>query len=294
MSEFLRTPDSRFENLPEYPFTPHYIELGNLRMHYVDEGAGDRGELLLLHGQGAWSYIYRKMIPLLADAGFRVLAPDLIGFGRSDKPVAADAYSHAAHIAWLDAFLDRVGVPGMHAFCHDWGAFFAMRIAAESPARLGRLIFSSCQAPLPNPNGSQWFNAWRRRMFAAPTFPISQMVQEGVQRTLSAAELAGYDAPFPDESFKVAPKMFPFIHPVVLSGDELADYQAAWAKLAHWQQPVLTLFCDRDARQAEALKTHIPGAAGQPHRVFPNCSFYLQEDQSGALADATIDFLGKK
>ena len=292
MSEFLRTPDSRFESLPDYPFEPHYLQLGDLRMHYIDEGSGNRGEVLLLHGQGAWSFIYRKMIRLLADAGFRVLAPDLIGFGRSDKPVAADAHSHAAHVAWLDAFLDRVGVPGMPAFCHDWGAFFAFRIAAESPGRLGRMLLSSTQVPLPSPGGSVWFNAWRRRMFAAPNFPISGMVQEGVQRTLSAEELAGYDAPFPDESFKVGPKMFPFMHPVVLQGDELADYEAAWTTLADWHQPVLTLFCDRDARQAEALVAHLPGAAGQPHQVLPNCSFYIQEDQAGNLADATIEFLG--
>lgn len=291
MSEFLRTPDSRFEHLPDFPLKPNYLELGELRMHYLDEGSGDRGELLLLHGQGSWSFIYRKMISLLATAGFRVLAPDLIGFGRSDKPVAGEAHSHEQHVAWLDGFLDQVGVPAINAFCHDWGGHFAMRIAAESPGRLGRLIFANTQPPLPNPQGKDWFMAWRRRMFAAPAFPISAMVQEGVERTLSAAELRGYDAPFPDESFKVGPKMFPLMHPLVLEGESADRYAQAWRALAEWRQPVLTLFCDREARNAEALQKHIPGAAGQPHRILPHCSFFIQEDQAGALSDAVSDFL---
>lgn len=296
MDALLRTPDHRFESLPDYPYLPHYVDLpdgagGSVRMHYVDEGNGRLGELVLLHGQGSWSFIYRHMIPVLVAAGFRVLAPDFIGFGRSDKPTDAAMHTHANHVAWLGAFVDQVCMPGAHAFCFDWGGHFALRMATARPARFGRLILSNAQPPLPNAAGKAWFLAWRERMFAAPEFPIAGMVQEGVLRTLSPAEVAGYEAPFPDERYKLGPRSFPLMHPVVLEGAEAEDYELAWTEMRAWTRPVLTLFCEREARHAEAVQAHIPGAAGQPHRLVPHCSFFLQEDQSPALAENIVAFL---
>ena len=296
MTQTLRTPEARFQGLADYPFRPHYLELGEgegagLRMHYLDEGTARLGEVLLLHGQGSWSYIYRHMIPVLVAAGFRVLAPDFIGFGRSDKPADAGLHTHANHVRWLGEFVDQVAMPGVHAFCFDWGGHFAMRLATGRPARFGRLIYSNAQPPLANPDGRKWFLDWRARMFAAPAFPISGMVQEGVLRTLSPAEIAGYEAPFPDEPYKLGPRTFPLIHPVVLEGAEAELYALAWAEMRGWTQPFLTLFCEREARNAAALQAHIPGAAGLPHRLVPHCSFFLQEDQSPALAENIVGFL---
>ncbi|RMF98292.1 MAG: alpha/beta fold hydrolase [Gammaproteobacteria bacterium] len=295
MSEILRTPDDCFAGLPDYDFTPHYLELdgedAGLRMHYLDEGSGERGELVLLHGQGSWCYIYRHMIGPLVAAGYRVLAPDFIGFGRSDKPADGERHSHAAHHRWLQAFLDACTSPGVHLYCFDWGSNFALPVITGDPGRYGKLIFSSAQPPLPNPPGKQWFLDWRARMFAQPKFPMGEMVAEGVAREMSAAEIAAYDAPFPDERYKAGPKRFPMIHPVVLEEPEARVYIEAWNAMGAWQGPALTLYNSNDGRNAQAFQQQIPGAAGQPHQLLPDCSFYLIEDHPQRLAQAVVDFL---
>ena len=296
MSQVLRTPDNCFSALADFTFTPHYVEVpdgaaGTLRMHYLDEGSGENGEIVLLHGQGSWCYIYRHMLAPLVDAGFRVLAPDFIGFGRSDKPADGEQHTHAHHVMWLSAFLEQVTKPGVHLYCFDWGANFALRIVTENPARFGRLIFTSAQPPPDKPVTDGWFIDWRARMFSLPKFPMGEMVAEGVRRGLSDGEIAAYDAPFPDETYKVGPRQFPMIHPVVLDGVEAQRYRDAWDAMGSWLGPTLTLFNADDKYNAERFQWQIPGAKGQPHQLYPDTSFYALEDHGPAMAAAAADFL---
>ncbi len=296
MNNVLRTPEERFEGLHDFAFAPHYLDVENadgekLRMHYLDEGTDAHGTLVLFHGQGSWGYIYRHMIPPLVDAGIRVLVPDFIGFGRSDKPVDGKRHTHSAHVDWLGQFIDQVAPPHVAAFCFDWGGHFAMRMAVEQPGRFGKLAYSNAQPPLANPQGAKWFLAWRADKFAQPEFPISGMVAEGVKREFLELERAGFDAPFPDEAHKAGPKQFPWMHPVILEGPEAEAYQQAWTAMAKWQKPFLMLSCEGEARNAEVMQKHIPGAAGQPHQSLTGCSFFLQEDKSPELASALIEFV---
>lgn len=197
MKQPLRTPDERFRNLPEYDFAPHYVEIpderfGSLRMHYLEEGPPDAPVVLLLHGQGSWVYLYRRMIPLLVAGGFRVIAPDYIGFGRSDKLPSTDDYTFQKHIDWMTAFFDAMKLRDVTAYLFDWGGFFALRIAAERPEFFGRLILSNTMLPTGRGSGRDWFIKWREQQFAMPRFPQGEMVNDGVANKLRPEVIAAF------------------------------------------------------------------------------------------------------
>ena len=298
MAGILRTPDERFADLPDYAFTPHYVELddaefGSLRMHYLDEGPRDGNIVLLLHGQGCWSYIFRDMIPILTAAGHRVIAPDFIGFGRSDKLPSTDDYTFEKHVGWLKAFFRTMEFQQIDAYLFDWGGFFGLRIAGDDPDVFGRIALSNTQLPTGDAPGREWFINWRAEQFAMPQFPQGDMVDDGSYKKLEPHIIAAYDAPYPDESFKTGPRRFPMILPISPDMGSVPENRVAWDKLADWQAPVLTLFSadfKGSAMGPEKLLGHIPGTEGQPHELLTGAGFYLIEDKSTELAESLVRF----
>lgn len=295
-----RTPDECFRDLPGYDFQPHYIDIpdprfNKLRMHYLDEGNPAGKIILLLHGQGCWSYIFRNMIPELVTAGYRVIVPDYIGFGRSDKLPNTDDYSFQNHIDWLVAFLTGMKINDVIAYMFDWGGYFGLRIAAEHPDFFSRIVLTNTHLPKGDSVGesAKWFITWREKQLALPRFPQGEMVNEGVVNKLTPDIIAAFDAPYPDESFKAAPRRFPMILPFGPDSAAGPANQAAWEKLASWKKPVLTLFSKSFAGSAmgpELLLSHLPGAQNQPHCLLENASFYVVEDQPVEIARHIVRF----
>ncbi|MEM9208415.1 MAG: haloalkane dehalogenase [Pseudomonadota bacterium] len=289
----LRTPDARFANLPDYPFVGRYTDVDGLQLHYVDEGPGDGEAVLLLHGEPSWSYLYRFMIPPLADAGFRVIAPDLIGFGKSDKLGKRADYSYARHVQWMTAFVENLGLTDINLFCQDWGSLIGLRVAAENEARFARIVLANGGLPTGDQPMPKAFRQWQRFARMSPWFPIGKIIQKATRRTLSAAEVAAYDAPFPSERYKAAARAFPLLVPTTPDNPASEANRAAWQTLERWEKPFLTLFSDRDpiTRGGERLwQSRVPGAAHAPHRVMKNGGHFLQEDCGPELAAAMISF----
>jgi haloalkane dehalogenase len=289
----LRTPDDRFEHLPGYGFEPHYVEVDGLRIHYVDEGSGP--VVLLMHGEPTWSYLYRKMIPILVDAGLRPVAPDLVGFGRSDKPGDRTEYTYAGHVAWMHGFLRVLDLRDVTLFGQDWGGLIGLRLVGEDPDRFAGVVASN--TGLPNGDGpmSEAFMRWREFSQTTPTFPVGNIVAGGCATAkLSAEEIAAYDAPFPDESFKEGARQFPLLVPTTPDDPAAPANRAAWETLSTWERPFLTAFSDQDAvtRGNDAhLQARIPGANGQPHTTIVGAGHFLQEDKGEELAQVVVDFV---
>ena len=298
----IRTPDDRFKNLPGYDFQPHYLDLdggefGPLRMHYLDEGPAEGEIVVLLHGQGCWSYIFRKMIPTITDAGYRVICPDFIGFGRSDKLPDTENYTFNRHVGWLTQFLNRLELKGVAAYMFDWGGFFGLRIAAENPDIFDRIALSNTQLPTGNSPGAEWFINWRAEQFAMPKFPQGEMVNEGLRNKMAPDIIAAFDAPYPDESYKTGPRRFPMILPISPEMGGVAENLVAWDKLAEWNRPVLCLFSkdfEGTAMGPERLLKHIPGCRNQSHAMLEDAGFYIVEDQPAELARRVIEFAQQK
>ncbi|MCQ8185869.1 haloalkane dehalogenase [Parvularcula maris] len=298
MGQVLRTPDARFENLPDYPFAPNYVDivdegLGTLRQHYVDEGPKDGEVVLLMHGEPSWSYLYRHMIPPLAEAGFRVVAPDLIGFGRSDKPSDKSVYSYRRNVQWMLSFLTAMDLRGVTLFCQDWGGLIGLRLVAEQPERFARVVVSN--SGLPRGEGmSDAFMRWQRIAKWSPIMPIGRVLQRASTRTLSDEEVAAYEAPFPKGSYKAAARIFPSLVPVKANDPGAADNRAAWTTLSRFGGPVLTLFGDSDPVTAgwdKQLQNNMPGAAGQAHRTIEGGHHFIQEDAPEELVRGIVDFI---
>jgi haloalkane dehalogenase len=295
----LRTPEACFGNLPGYPFAPHHVEVpdgdgGSLRIHYVDEGPRDGSVVLLLHGEPSWSYLYRKMIPALVSAGLRAVAPDLVGFGKSDKPAERSDYTYARHVAWMWAALERIGIDDMTLFCQDWGSLIGLRLAAEHPERFARIAVGNGGLPTGDQRMPEAFLAWQRFSQDTPAFPVGGIIAGGCSSDLSPEVVAAYDAPFPDESFKAGARAFPTLVPTTPDDPASAANRAAWAVLRSWQKPFLTLFSDQDpiTRGGDRiLQEVVPGAKGQPHATIRDAGHFLQEDKGEELAAAIIEFV---
>jgi haloalkane dehalogenase len=297
----LRTPDRRFEGLPEYPFEPHYAEVsggrtGPLRMHYLDEGPRDAAAVLLLHGEPTWSYLYRHMIPVLAAAGHRCIAPDLIGFGRSDKPTAAADYTYARHVAWLRSLVfDHLALRGITLFGQDWGGLTGLRLVAADPARFARIMISNTGLPTGEEPATDAFLRWQRFARETEQFAVGQIVDSGCTTDLSPVVIAGYDAPFPDDSFKVAARVFPALRPTSPDDPAHDDNVAAWEVLRRFDRPFRCAFSDQDpitAGGAKRFMTEIPGAWSQPHTTITGAGHFVQEDRGPELAHVLTEFIG--
>lgn len=291
--EKLRTPDERFNGLPDYPFEPNYATVGDdLRLHYVDEGAKSARPVLMMHGEPSWSFLYRHMIPPVAEAGFRVIAPDLIGFGKSDKPTETSDYSYSSHVEWMLEWFDSLDLSGVVLFCQDWGGLIGLRLVAARPDRFAAVIAGNTMLPIGEGTPPDAFLAWQQFSQTVPEFPTGMILQGASVRDLTAEEVAGYDAPYPDESFKAGARIFPALVPTAPDHDGVADNRDAWKVLSAWDKPFVTCFSDQDPVTKggdKIFQARVPGTKGQPHRTIKDGGHFLQEDQPGELAELVIE-----
>ena len=292
----LRTPDARFENLPDYPFEPNYIDIDGMRMHYVEEGPADAQPVLLLHGEPSWSFLYRHMIPPLAKAGLRVIAPDLFGFGRSDKPSRKSDYSYAGHVAWMRAFIEQLDLRDITLFCQDWGSLIGLRLAAENEERFARIALANGGLPTGDQAMPKAFVYWRRFALYSPWFPIGKIIQKATVSELPADVVAGYDAPFPGSKYKAGARAFPSLVPITPDDPATAANRAAWKVFERWEKPFLTCFSNRDPITRgldKRWQKTVPGAQGQEHRIIKGAGHFLQEEAGPELAELLVEFIGR-
>jgi haloalkane dehalogenase len=298
--DVLRTPDDRFADLPGYDFSPHYRAVTaadgtTLRMHFLDEGPRDADPVVLLHGNPSWCYLYRHMVPGLVARGHRVLAPDLVGMGRSDKPSDQDDYTLTAHVDWLSQWLVGEGLDRVTLFCQDWGGTAGLNLLPLHGERFARVVASN--TGLPEGRGSTKFlEDWIAFSQSVDELPVGALLQGGTTRELSAGEIAAYEAPFPDGSYQAAPKRFPLLIPVQPDNPGVPTMVATWEYLANWQKPFLTVFGDRDpiafAPGAHLqFQRRIPGAQGQPHVVLEGSNHFIQEDAPDELVAILDSFI---
>jgi haloalkane dehalogenase len=287
-----RTPDARFEELDGYPFAPRYAEVKAedgtlLRVHYVDEGPRGAAPIVLMHGNPSWSYLYRKIIPRLVAQGHRVLAPDLVGLGRSDKPAAKSDYSLARHVDWMSQWLVAAGVENATLFAQDWGGVIGFPVAMRHPARFARLIAANTGLPT-GQGASKALQDWLAYSDRATSLPVAQLIASWVVNGLSDAEKRAYDAPFPDASYQAAALSFPRLIPLQPDNPGVPLMRETWQQLERWTKPFLTVFGDRDPISKGAdlrFQQLVPGAKGQPHVVLSPAHHFLQEDQPEAIAE---------
>lgn len=330
----LRTPDSRFDNLPGYPFSPHYTNVpdgegGELRIHHVEAGPADAKPVLCMHGQPTWSYLYRHMIPIIAGAGLRVVAPDLVGFGRSDKPSRREDFSYQRQVDWLTAWLVENDIRDATLVGQDWGGLIGLRMVAENPERFASVVIANSGLPAPegvseeraravrewrantppltipevmnalsNPDRERpeaTFAYWQKWTWESEDLPVALTVAGVVDgRTLSPAEVAAYDAPFPDSSFKMGPRAMPSQVPTLSDDPSLPANLKAWEVLSKWEKPFLCAFSDNDPVTAGAdkeLRRRIPGTKGQSHQTIRGGGHFVQEGRGEELAKIVVDFV---
>jgi haloalkane dehalogenase len=330
----LRTPDERFQNLPGYAFEPHYTDVpdgdgGSLRIHHLDEGPPNGEIVLCMHGQPSWSYLYRHMIPILNEAGLRVLAPDLVGFGRSDKPATREDYTFQRQVDWLTAWLTQNDVQAATFFGQDWGGLIGLRLVAENPERFSRVVVANTGLPTPgpieqaridavqdfrenaatptlpevmaalsNPASNQpemIFAHWQKWTWETEDIPVGMMIMASVDgRTLTPEEVAAYDAPFPDPSYKMGPRAMPSQVPTLPDDPSIGANRRAWKSLGQWEKPLLCAFSDNDPVTAggdQPFRTTVPGAAGQPHVTIEGGGHFLQEGRGEELARIVVEFV---
>jgi haloalkane dehalogenase len=293
--KLLRTPDDRFASLPDFGYPPRYAEIGGLRLAYLEAGPPDGEPVLLLHGEPSWSFLYRKVIPVLADEGLRVIAADLMGFGRSDKPAEVADHSYARHVEWIRAFaFDRLDLRGITLVGQDWGGLIGLRLVAEHPDRFARVVAANTGLPTGDqPMPDVWLR-FREVVRTAPTLSVSRLVQSGCQTKLPADVLAAYEAPFPDPSYAAAVRAMPDLVPAEPDNPASAANRAAWRELASWDKPFLVAFSDQDpitAAMAPVLKRAVPGAARFDHPVLKGAGHFLQEDAGEELGAVIAAFV---
>lgn len=294
VTQVLRTPESRFVDLPDFAYTPHYTDVGGVRIAHIDEGSRDAPTVLLMHGEPTWSFLYRKMIPVLVAAGLRVVAPDLVGFGRSDKPAHKSDYSYLNHVQWMSTWMQANDLQGITLFCQDWGSLIGLRMVAQAPERFARIVLANGGLPTGMEQVPRAFKIWRAFSMFSPWFPIGRIVKTGCVAGLSPQEVAAYDAPFPSRRYKVAARVFPGFVPTTPQDPERQNNERAWEMFKRWEKPFLTLFSNRDPVTRGGYKIWqqlVPGAQGQPHAITRNAGHFLQEDKGVEVAHAIVAFI---
>ncbi len=298
--EILRTPDERFADLPGFPYEPRYVEVddaegGRLRVAYVHAGPDDGETVLLMHGEPSWSFLYRSMVPPLVEAGLRVIAPDLVGFGRSDKPALQSDYSYARHVEWMRAaLLDELGLTGVTLVGQDWGGLIGLRLVAENPDRFARVVVANCGLPTGDHPMPEAFRAWQDFAATAKGFDIGRIVQNGTRTELPPEVVAAYDAPFPDDRYKAGARVFPSLVPTRPDDPAAEANRAAWQVLIRWERPLLTAFSDGDPITGggdRVFQKLVPGAQGRPHATLSGGGHFLQEDVGPELARVVAEFV---
>lgn len=297
--DFLRTPDDRFANLPDYPFEARYctvtaVQDTSLRVHYLDEGPRDAAPVLCMHGEPSWSFLYRHMIPVFTGAGHRVLAPDLIGFGKSDKPTARRDYTYQNHVDWMAEWLRHVDATNITLVCQDWGGLIGLRLLALMPDRFARVVVANTALPTGDQPMGAAFEAWRDYSQTVPDFNAGRIVHGGTTSNLTDAEIAAYNAPYPDDTYKAGARQFPTLVPATPDDPAAAPNRAAWEVLRGLDIPVLTAFgADDKIMQGvdKVFQKLMPGAAGQPHTTLPGGGHFLQEDVGPELAKLVVAWM---
>lgn len=300
--KILRTPDNRFENLPGYPYRPNYVNVpngegGTLRVHYVDEGPSKAQPVLLMHGEPSWSYLYRKMIPIIVDAGFRAVAPDLVGFGRSDKPADRKDYTYQRHVDWMQGLLDKMDLRQLTLVCQDWGGLIGLRLVAQNPARFARVVVANTGLPTGDNPISDAFLNWRKFSQEVPEFEVGAIIAMSNQNEPLAKDvIAAYDAPFPDDTYKEGARIFPSLVPITPDDPASKANREAWKVLSQFEKPFVTMFSDGDpiTQGGERIfQKLIPGAKGQPHTIINGGGHFLQENRGKEFAKAIVAFMSQ-
>jgi haloalkane dehalogenase len=298
----LRTPDERFTGLHEWTYEPSYTDVAQgdrtLRIAHYDVGSPDAATTVLcMHGEPSWSYLYRKMIPVFTSEGHRVIAPDLIGFGRSDKPAAVSDYTYERHVDWMSQWLLANDLRSLTLVCQDWGGLIGLRLLAAFPDRFTRLVVANTFLPVGDRPPGDGFMRWRKFSQEVPEFPVGRIVEGGCARKpLSPEVVAAYDAPFPDETYKAGARVFPTLVPISLEDPSSAANQGAWTVLESFNKPVLTAFSDSDpvTKGGErGFHQRVPGTNGQPHTTIVNAGHFLQEDAGEDVARVVNDFIAR-
>lgn len=302
----LRTADDRFDGLPGYDFSPHYMDvpderLGPLRMHYVDEGPADAPVVLMLHGEPSWSFLYRKLIPPVAAAGYRAIAPDHIGFGRSDKPAAREDYSYDRFVGWMRSLVEQLDLRRITLVCQDWGGPIGLRLLSEMPERFDAVLATNTLLPNcePPPRGvAPWpgeiIEQWMATCRTSSDLPISEIIAATCVQRPADDVLSAYDAPFPDARYKSGALQITCTIPVDEQSEGLAANRAAWQVLEQFNRPFLTAFSDSDPSTLaweSVFRARVPGAAGQADVRIKGAGHFVQEEQGETLADILLDFL---
>jgi haloalkane dehalogenase len=291
---YVRTPDERFAGLDDFAYEPRYATVDGLRIASVDVGPPDGTTLLLLHGEPTWSDLYRRMIPPLVEAGFRCVAPDLVGFGRSDKPIDAGAYSYAAHIRWMSDLLDALALDDVVLFAQDWGGLIGLRLVTAAPERFRAVAIGNTALPVGEGAGPG-FDAWLAYSQSPKFDDVGALLARAVQvRQLSDHEVAGYRAPFPGPEFMAGARAFPLLVPITPEHAEVAENSEAWTVLERWTKPFLTVWCPEDpvlGHLQDDFVGRIPGARDQPHATLRPGGHFLQDDRGEDVAAALVSWL---
>ncbi len=292
--KILRTPDERFSNLQDYPFKSNYIHHENIRIHYVDEGESNEEVVLLIHGEPSWSYLYRKMIPIIAESGYRVIVPDLVGFGMSDKPINQEDYTYEKHVEGITSFIESLDLMDITLFCQDWGGLIGLRIASEQEYRFKRIIASNTSLPTGDYRVPEAFINWQNYSQSTSVFNVGKIIKSSCVNGISQEVQQAYDAPFPDEDYKAGARRFPMLVPTKPDDPSSEPNREAWEKLKHWEKPFLTAFSDSDPITTggdRLFQKLIPGCKGMPHKTIVGAGHFLQEDKGPELGQMIVDFI---
>ncbi|MBI1288249.1 MAG: alpha/beta fold hydrolase [Flavobacteriales bacterium] len=289
--EMLRTPDERFYGLPGYPYDPHYVEINGGRFHYLDEGQGE--VILCLHGHPTWSYSYRKLIPLLKK-NYRVIAPDLFGFGRSDKFTRQKDYSFYMHYRTLIRFIEKTELKDITLVVQDWGGLLGLSVLGKYPELFKRVVFMNTSVPIGEERVSLKFRLWRLFARLYPNFPVRNVIKWGTYRTPQLQALGGYEAPFPDEKYKAALRITPSLVPTGSSDDGVRQLKRARKVLSAWDKPAIVMFSDSDHVNRGAdkwFRENVPTVKNEPEIIIERAGHFLTEDRGKEIADHIHDFI---
>jgi len=297
--KILRTPDDSFKDLSGYPFKPNYIEIldsegHELRIHYVDEGPVEAEPVLLMHGEPSWSYLYRKMIPIIVDSGYRAIAPDLVGFGRSDKPANKRDYTYKRHVDWMQAWLNKLHLQRITLVCQDWGGLIGLRLVADNPDQFSRIVTANTGLPTGDTPMSDAFLNWRKYSIEVQDFDVGAIITRGCQMPLTKDVITAYNAPFPNDMYKEGARIFPSLVPITPDDPESQPNRDAWKVLSKFDKPFITMFSDSDPITGggeRVFQRLVPGAKNQPHMTIKGGGHFLQEDCGAEFSRMIVDFI---
>lgn len=297
--QFLTTPEHCFEQIADFQYAPHFLQVddnesGLLNLHYLDEGSKNANVVLMLHGEPSWSYLYRKMIKPVVAAGYRVIAPDLIGFGKSDKPTQRSDYTYQRHLDWVRQVIIQLDLKNITLVCQDWGGLLGLRLVAEHPDLFARVLAANTMLPTGDHPASEAFLNWQKFSQDVEIFPVAGIIKGGTVIPLSPDVLDAYNAPFPDETYKAGVRQFPLLVPTTPDNPASEANRLAWQALQQFKKPFITAFSDSDPVTAggdKILQKLIPGCQGQAHSTIKQGGHFLQEDQGEQLAAVLLTFM---